>query len=127
MSTRIARRSSSCAPHLRVLACAAAAVTAVAVVSGCGSRGPSTKAEVCDSFSQVGAQLLQGNGIIGNPLFHSVKDLGSTAQRFASDASVVSDGQKLSELGGKNTLSGEDLRNASINLANLCGHPLGFG
>lgn len=85
------------------------------------------KAEVCDSFTQVGTQLFQGNGIVGNPLFNKVKDLGSTAQRFDGDPGVVSDGQKLADLGGKDTLSGEDLRNASTNIANLCGHPLGLG
>ena len=120
-------RSPSYAALHRAVACAAAAVTAVAVLSGCGDRGPTTKAEVCDSFTQVSTQLLQGNGIIGNPLFSKVKDLGSTAQRFEGDPGVVSDGQKLADLGGKDTLSGADLMNASTNIATLCGHPLGLG
>jgi hypothetical protein len=120
-------RSSGSAPYLRVVACAVAAVTAIAVVSGCGTRGPSTKAEVCDSFTQVGSQLLQGNGIIGNPLFQKVKDLGTTAQRFEGDSNVVSDGQKLTDLGARDTLSGDDLLNASMNISSLCGHPMGLG
>jgi hypothetical protein len=112
--------------NLPVAACFAVAVTAVLVLSGCGG-GPASKAEVCDSFTQVGTQLLQGNGIIGNPLFSKVKDLGSTAQRYQGDPSVASDGQKLSDLGGGDTLSGGDLMTASANIANLCGHPLGLG
>lgn len=124
-SARAGRPPSS--PILRAAGCALAAVTAVAAVSGCGDRGPTMKAEVCDSFTQVGTQLVQGNGIIGNPLFNKVKDLGSTAQRFEGDPGVVSDGRKLADLGGQDSLSGEELMNASTNIANLCGHPLGLG
>lgn len=120
-----AGQPSSSRAYLRAIAGAASAITAISVLSGCG--GPAAKAEVCESFSQVGTQLLQGNGIIGNPLFNSVKNLGSTAQRFEGDPGVISDGQKLAELGGKDTLSDNDLRNASTNIANLCGHPLGLG
>lgn len=109
----------------RTGACVATAVTAVALLCGCG--GPAAKAEVCDSFTQVGTQLLQGNGIIGNPLFTKVKDLGSTAQRYEGDPGVVSDGQKVSDLGGQDSLSGADLMKATTNIANLCGHPLGLG
>lgn len=124
---RAGLRSPNTAATLRVVGCAAAAITAAALLSGCGDRGPTAKAEVCDSFTQLSTQLLQGNGIIGNPLFGKVKDLASNAQRFEGDPGVVSDGQKLADLGNKDTLSGVDLMNQSTNIATLCGHPLGLG
>lgn len=65
-----------------------------------GAMG-TAKAKVFDSFNQVAASYCRRNGIIGNPIFSKVKDLGSTAQRFEADAGVT-------------------------NIATRCGHPLGL-
>jgi hypothetical protein len=89
--------------------------------------GPSTQAELCKQFDALDSQVLQGNGIIGNPLFHASKKLGDTAKRYPSNAGVTSDGQALTKLSGGSSLSGTDLENATQHIADLCGHPLGIG
>ena len=45
-----------------------------ASLTGCSS-GPSSRQDVCSAFDKLGDQFLQGNGIIGNPLFHGSSKL----------------------------------------------------
>lgn len=101
------------------------AVLAVAVAAGCAS-GPSTKTELCASFTTLDKQLLKGNGVFGNPLFKAVDALGDVAARYP-DARVSSDGAALHKIADSDSTSGGELMNATSHIANVCGHPLGLG
>jgi hypothetical protein len=102
-----------------------AAISAVVVLAGCTSS-PSTQADVCTSFKELGDQWLQGNGIIGNPLFRKADALSHVAGRYrGQDLSV--DARALHRIAKSDSVSGQDLMNATTRIANLCGHPLAFG
>lgn len=109
----------------KFLATVGTLVCVAPLLVGCG--GPTTKAEVCKDFDDMGQQLLQGNGVIGNPVFTAVKKAGDTASRYEDDAGVQSDGEALKAIGKSDSLSGNDVLNSSMNIANLCGHPAIFG
>jgi hypothetical protein len=107
-------------------ACLVAAVAAVAIgTAGCASV-PSSKSELCASFSALDKQLLKGNGVFGNPLFHAVDDLGDIAARYP-DATVSRDGAALHKIADSDSTSGGELMDATAHIANVCGHPLGLG
>lgn len=102
-----------------------AAISAAIMLGGCTSS-PSTQADVCKSFKELGDQLLRGNGVIGNPLFHKADALSHVASRYhGQDLSV--DARALHRIAKSDSVSGEDLMNATTRIANLCGHPLAFG
>ncbi len=104
-------------------ACVALAATVAA--GGCTS-GPSTKAEVCGAFDELGAQLLQGNGIIGNPLFRKAGRLSDIADRY-EQKDLSRDAAALDRISDADSTSGNELMNATMGIADLCGHPLGIG
>jgi hypothetical protein len=105
---------------------ARSALTVVALatmlVAACG--GPTTKDEVCDSFDALGTQLLQGNGILGNPLFHKAKALADIAGRYDGDPDLSGDADRLQDIADSDSTSGLELMNATARIAELCGHPL---
>ena len=103
-----------------------ALAVAVPGLSAC-SQKPSTRDDLCSEFSALGKQLLQGNGVFGNPLFRQTKDLGNVAKRYEDDEGVQRDGEELVKLGKGKSLSGQDLMGATHSIANVCGHPLGIG
>jgi len=90
------------------------------------SSGPSSRQEVCSAFDKLGDQFLQGNGIIGNPLFHRAGDLADAAQRFTSQG-VRADGVMMDKVAHSHSVSGADLMSATGRIADLCGHPLALG
>ena len=102
----------------------AAAISAVAVLVGCSST-PSTGEEVCGSFNELGTQVLEGNGIIGNPLFQNAEELADVAGRYEGQHDLSADAEALHEIADSDSTSGEELMNATMAIANLCGHPLG--
>jgi outer membrane murein-binding lipoprotein Lpp len=101
-----------------------AAVSAVAILVGCSST-PSTDEEVCGSFNELGTQVLEGNGIIGNPLFKKVDELANVVGRYEGQPDLSADAEALHEIADSDSTSGEELMNATMAIANLCGHPLG--
>jgi len=101
-----------------------AAISAVAVLVGCSST-PSTDEDVCGSFNELGTQVLEGNGIIGNPLFQKVDELADVAGRYEGQPDLSGDAEALHEIADSDSTSGDELMNATMAIANLCGHPLG--
>jgi hypothetical protein len=104
-----------------VAALAAALFTAVAL-SGCSTQ-PSTRAQVCTTFGELGDQFVKGNGIIGNPLFHKADDLSDIAGRYAG-SDLSADAKALHKLAKSDSVTGLQLMNATSHIAQLCGHPL---
>ncbi|SDH31233.1 hypothetical protein [Pseudonocardia oroxyli] len=89
------------------------------------SAGPAGKAELCESFDQLGTQLLSGNGI-GNPLFRAADSLGDVAERYSAQ-NLGSDAKSLHAIADSDGTDSNELRNATMNIAKICGHPLGLG
>jgi hypothetical protein len=94
--------------------------------SACSS-GPTTKAQVCKSFDELGAQLVQGNGVFGNPLFHKAGKLADVADRYEDGDALSSDAAQLHSIASSDSTDINALMNATTNIAALCGAPLGVG
>ena len=95
----------------------------VLTTAGCG--GPTSKADVCTSFNELDEQLLEGNGIIGNPLFRKASTLADVAERYEGTESLSGDAEELSKIAESDSTNAAQLMNATRHIASLCGHPLG--
>jgi hypothetical protein len=101
-----------------------ALLSAAVVLVGCSST-PSTKDEICTTFDELGTQIFEGNSIIGNPLFRKTEDLADVAGRYEGEPDLSVDAEALNQIADSDSTSGEELMNATVSVANLCGHPLG--
>jgi hypothetical protein len=105
-------------------------VTAVVSLAAAGSllagcaTGPTDKAQVCAAFDELGTQLMQGNGVFGNPLFTKAEDLADVADRYQGGPSLAGDAAALEEIADSDSTSGAELMSATGSIATLCGHPL---
>jgi hypothetical protein len=93
------------------------------LLSSCATE-PADKAEVCTTFDDLGTQLLQGNGVFGNPLFSKTEDLADIADRYEGSPSLAGDAAALGEIADSESTSGAELIAATESIASLCGHPL---
>jgi hypothetical protein len=100
------------------------AVSAVLLAAAC-SAGPATKEDVCREFDELGTQMLRGNGIIGNPLFHAAESLADTADRYGI-TDISKDAKRLHEIADSDSTSVAELMSATTQISRLCGHPLGI-
>jgi hypothetical protein len=107
-----------------LVACGLAALTSAALTA-CSPSGPSTKEEVCSTFDALGKQLVDGNGIIGNPLFHKAEDLANVAGRYDGSPSLATDASALHKIAKSDSTNSAQLMNATTHVASLCGHRLG--
>ncbi|MEV6316760.1 molybdenum ABC transporter substrate-binding protein [Streptomyces sp. NPDC051776] len=113
--------------HGVFIAAAAAGCLMLAAV-GCEKvAGPSSKAEVCKGFDELGRQLLEGNGIIGNPLFHEADELGDLAEHYEGTADLAQDADRLHGIADADSTTNVELIDATQQVAALCGHPLSIG
>ncbi|RSN61437.1 molybdenum ABC transporter substrate-binding protein [Amycolatopsis sp. WAC 04182] len=104
-----------------------AAVVGLTTVSGCGPTGPSTRTEVCTTFDQLGEKLLGANGLYDNALFSKAEDLADAAGRYPGAPGLTMDSAALTKIADSNSTTGHALVQATSTIADLCGHPLGFG
>ena len=106
-------------------------VTAVASLAAAGmllpacATQPTDKTEVCAAFDELGTQLLEGNGVFGNPLFNKAEDLADIADRYEGGPSPTGDATALEAIADSDATSGAELMAATESMATLCGHPLG--
>lgn len=98
-------------------------VAAAALTLPSCSSGPTTKAELCDSYDELSEQLLEGNGIFGNPLFKAAGKLGRAAENYEGDASVRSAGEALSRIADSDETTGGELSDAAGPIGSHCGRP----
>ena len=103
-------------------ALASSVVIVAAALGGCDS-GPSTKDEVCTTFTELGRQVALGTGISDNPVFRKAGDLSSLADRFP-DADLSGDAEALHKIAKSDNTTELALERATTGIANLCGHPL---
>ena len=106
------------------LALTLAALTLTATVAGCAT-GPADKNELCASFDALGTQLMSGN-TIGNPLFKAADALGDVAERYKA-TNLSTTAKSLHDIADSDGTDSNELRNATMNIAKICGHPLGLG
>ncbi|WP_394361968.1 hypothetical protein [Amycolatopsis sp. SB7-3] len=102
-------------------------VVGLITVSGCGPTGPSTQAEVCAAFDQLGEKLLGANGLYDNAVFSKAGDLADAAGRYPGNPGLTADSAALAKIADSDSTSGRALNQATSAIADLCGHPLGFG
>lgn len=96
------------------------------VVSGCAT-GPATRSDVCAEFDALGEKITNANGIIDNPVFSKAGDLADAAGRYDGSPSLSGDADALDHIADASLTSGGELMAATPHIAELCGHPLGFG
>lgn len=103
---------------------AAVVFVTTAVFSGVGcSSGPTTKEALCEGYDDLSAQLLEGNGLFGNPLFRSAGNLGDLASNYEESGAVQSDGDALGAIADSEETDGGELSDATGAIAQECGKP----
>ena len=88
------------------------------------TEGPSTKAEVCASFDELGDRAIHANGFIDNPVFSQADDLADLAARFEGPPDLSSDADALSRIADADSTNLFELMRATQQIARLCGHGL---
>lgn len=112
--------------RLRRAALAASAAGLFALTTACAT-GPTTRQEVCAKYDELGGRLTGVAGVIGNPVFWAAGDLADVADRYEGPEDLSSDAELLDEISDADETDTEELSNATQNIADLCGHPLGLG
>jgi hypothetical protein len=96
----------------------------VVLLAGC-SFGPATRDELCAGFDELGDQALSGNAGLGNPLFREAGQLADLAERY--DGRLYGDADALRAIADSYATDLDQLRNASMHIADECGSsPVGF-
>jgi hypothetical protein len=100
-------------------------VTVLSVLSGCAAKGPVTKAELCTDFDAVSNQLYRGV-LNDNGVFRAAGQLAGTARRYQESTAVRASADQIAKIAKSDSTSLNELRNATIAIADVCGHPLGL-
>ena len=102
-------------------------MTAAAILTAGCATGPTTRADVCGQFDDLGQKVLASNGFFDNPVFDEAGDLADTARRYPGTPSLTSDANALQSIADSDLTNGLELADATTHIAELCGHPLGIG
>ncbi|MDQ0795055.1 molybdenum ABC transporter substrate-binding protein [Streptomyces sp. B1I3] len=106
---------------------AVGAALLILTTAACGSFGPVGKEEVCTGFDELSAQFVQGNGVIGNPLFRKAEEMADLADRYDGTPDLSEDADGLHKVADSDSMSGQDLAENTTRIAGLCDRPMGFG
>lgn len=98
---------------------------AVPALIGCAADGPATKAELCSSFDAVSKELYRGV-FNDNGVFRKAGDLAGTVERYQASTQVQASAPGIRKIARSKSTSLNELRNATIAIADVCGHPLGL-
>lgn len=93
---------------------------AALLLAGC-SFGPATRDELCAGFDELSDQALSGNVGFGNPLFREAGQLADLAGRYEGE--LYGDGEALRAIADSDATDLNELRNASMHIADECGSP----
>lgn len=94
------------------------------VATACGSAaGPSTMAELCDSYDALSGEIGEFNGLFDNAIFSAAGDLGHVAQRYEDDSSVQASGEQLVQISDSDETSSYELSTAAVEVQAECGAP----
>lgn len=86
----------------------------------CVETGPSTQAQVCESYEEL-AEELASTRLWDNGVFRRAGSLGRVASRYEQSAGVMADGERLEEISDSDQTSGQALDNATRSISPLCG------
>jgi hypothetical protein len=110
----------------RQVATAGAVLVVATSLAGCFDSGPSTKQELCASYSVLGTEVLSPH-FSDNVIFRDAGALASVASRYNADPAVMSSAPALKAIANSSSTSVGDLMNATTSIEAVCGHPLGIG
>ncbi|MEU1126691.1 molybdenum ABC transporter substrate-binding protein [Streptomyces sp. NPDC005899] len=114
--------------HVRpALLGAAGAALLVLTTTACGGFGPADKEEVCTGFDELNTQFVQGNGVMGNPLFRKTEEMADLADRYEGTPDLSKDAEGLHKVADADSMTGADLAENTTRIAELCDRPVGFG
>lgn len=99
--------------------------TVLSVLSGCAAQGPATKDELCSDFDAVSNELYRGV-LNDNGVFRTAGDLAGTARRYQASSAVQASADGIEKISESKSTTLNELRNATIAIADVCGHPLGL-
>ena len=99
--------------------------TVLSVLGGCAAQGPATKDELCSDFDAVSNQLYRGV-FNDNGVFRTAGDLAGTAKRYQASAAVQASADGIKRISKSKSTTLNELRNATVAIADVCGHPLGL-
>ncbi|GLZ29150.1 hypothetical protein Lesp02_13400 [Lentzea sp. NBRC 105346] len=99
-------------------------IAGVTVLVAACSIGPTTKEDVCQSFTELGNSVLKANGIADNAIFRNADRLSGIAMRYQGGTTLKSDADALARIADSGRTNGLELMTATTGIAKLCGHPL---
>lgn len=105
-----------------VVRLAVASLLTIGVLGACAS-GPSSREDVCGAFDELGAQMMRGNGVFSNPLFHKADHLSDVAGRY-EEADLSVDSRALHRIAKSDSTSDLEITQATNRIAAMCGHQL---
>lgn len=103
----------------------AGTVIALSALSGCAADGPATKAELCSDFDAVSNELYRGV-LSDNGVFRTAGRLADTAERYQDSSAVRASAAGIEKISESKSTTLNELRNATMAIADVCGHPLGL-
>jgi len=109
---------------VRWLVIAFSVVVVGAATTACSLFGPTTKAEVCAEFDELGDRFLKANGVFDNLVFSQAGTLADVADRYDGSPSLADDASALETISDADRTSGLELMAATDDIAQLCGHVL---
>ncbi len=110
----------------RTLIATTSAAAILLGIAGC-AFGPTNRADVCQQFDQLGTDYLSANGLFDNLVFDQAGNLADAAGRYPGSPDLSGDAAALKDIAKSTATTGDALVNATGNVAELCGHPLGVG
>jgi hypothetical protein len=104
-----------------------ALVVSAAVLTGCFSSEPTTKAALCEKFDALGKELLTTHILSDNAVFRRARDMADAAQHYEAAPPVQAEAKRIRKIADSDSTSGVQLLNATQAVEDVCGHPLGLG
>ena len=98
-----------------------------ATVTGCFSSEPTTRAALCEKFDALGTELMTTHLLSDNAVFRRAGDVADAAAHYEAAPAVQAEAKRIRKIADSDSTSGAELRNATRAVADVCGHPLGFG
>jgi hypothetical protein len=96
----------------------------VGPLTGCSAKEAS-KDDVCSTFTELGNQVIAGNGVFDATLLQTAGTLGDQASRFSGQPDLSQDAGRLKDISKLTSTDTPALLDATQHIAQLCGHPLG--
>ena len=111
----------------RLISSLLALLVSGATITGCFSSEPTTRAALCEKFDALGTELMTTHILSDNAVFRRARDVADAAEHYEAASAVKAEAKRIRKIADSDSTSGLELRNATRAVADVCGHPLGFG